>query len=141
MNNENTTINKSREGLAEWIKNLIEAAKEDTPFSTFWFKEDDYDNSPFCIVGGWSKGFSEEHFADLLCVSKSNPNYAMCLKIAVNEGPDTSDDFDTLAMPINADGTVDDTCIALERSDDPMLAAEFFWNELERITKEHTKTT
>jgi hypothetical protein len=40
-------------------------------------------------------------------------------------------------MPIGKDGEVDDTCVALEYEDDPEELAMFFWNELERITKEH----
>lgn len=134
MNMEVTT--KTLESLAEWIKNLIEEAKQDTPYSVFWFKENDYDAEPFSIVGGWSAGFSED-FAEVLCISKSSPKYAMCIKIVVNEGPYASADFDSLKMPIGLDGEVDDTCVALELEDDPMEAAQFFWHELDRITKEH----
>lgn len=136
MNTEIKTVTKTIEGLTEWIKELIEEAKADTPFAVCWFKENDYDAEPFCIVGGWSEGFSED-YADLLYISKSSPKYAMCVKIVVNEGPCVCADFDYLKMPIGTDGYVDDTCVTLERGDDPSAVAMFFWSELERINKEH----
>lgn len=132
----NTTINKSIQGLTDWITNLIEAAKEDTPFSVHWFRETDYDNEPFCIVGGWSDGFSKD-YEGLLLISKSSPTYAMCIKIVVNDGPYAYADFDSLNMPIGVNGEVDDTCIALELDENPEAIAQFYWNELERITNEH----
>lgn len=135
MNMEITT--KSLESLTEWVKNLIENAEQDTPYAVCWFKENDYDAEPFSIVGGWSEGFSEA-FADLLYISKSSPKYAMCVKIVVNEGPSVCADFDYLNMPVGKDGEVDDTCVALERGDEPAAIAAFLWNELERITKEYT---
>jgi hypothetical protein len=136
MNTENTTINKTVEGLAAWLRNLIEEAKADTPFAVSWFRETDYDSEPFCIVGGWSDGFSEE-YDDILCISKSSPKYAMCVKIVVNDGPYAYADFDSLDMPLDLNGEVEDTCISLDLDEDVEGLAAFLWNELERITKEH----
>jgi hypothetical protein len=120
--------------LADWIEDLKEAAKDDTCFSIAWFKETE--NDPFSIIGGWMEGFSED-YSDLVCISKSNPQYAMCVKIAVNEGPYAYTDFEIMDMPVNEDGDVDDTCIALEYDDDSESLAMFLLTELERITKEH----
>ena len=132
----NTEFKKNVEALAEWIEALKEAAKDDNCFSISWFKENDFDGAPFCIVGGWAKGFSED-FADILCVSKSNPEYAMCIKIAVNEGPDSNPEFDKAKMPVDKNGVIEDTLLAIEQDDDPIALAHFFWNELERITKDY----
>ena len=129
INNKNNML----DSLATWIEELMKAAKEDEFFSVKWFGETR--NEPFNIVGGWSEGFSEE-YDDLIFISKSEPNYAMCVKIVVNDGQ-YCPDFETLNMPIDADGYVDDTCVALELEDDPMSTAKFFLNEWERITKEH----
>jgi hypothetical protein len=40
-------------------------------------------------------------------------------------------------MPVNAEGEVDDTCIALEYDDDSESLAQFLLMELDRITKEY----
>lgn len=120
--------------LAEWIEELKEAARNDESFSIAWFKPTE--NNPFSIIGGWMEGFSE-NYSGLLCISKSNPQYAMCVKIAVNEGPYAYTDFEIMNMPVAADGEVDDTCIALEYDDDTESLAQFLLMELERITKEY----
>jgi hypothetical protein len=120
--------------LVEWLESLKEAARDDESFSIAWFKPTE--NDPFSIIGGWMEGFSE-NYSGLLCISKSNPQYAMCVKIAVNEGPYAYTDFELMNMPVNAEGEVDDTCIALEYDDDSESLAQFFLIELERITKEY----
>ena len=120
----------TKEALAGWIKGLKQAAKEDEQFSVSWFiptKE-----SPFSIVGGWLEGFDPSH-ADLFCQSKSNPTYCMCVKICVNEGPYAYCDFETLDMPMDDNGEVDDNCFALEWNDDPAKVAEFFMIEWEQL--------
>ena len=122
------------EELADWIKDLIYTAKNDGALSVSWFGGTK--DEPFNIVGGWSEGFSED-LADVICISKQSPDYAMCVKIVVNEGPYAYTDFDMLPMPFSDD--VDDTCIALEWEDDPMTTAEFFLHEWERITHEYGK--
>lgn len=122
--------------LAEWIEALKEAAEDDNCFSVAWFKETE--KEPFSIVGGWSEGFSED-YADLLHISKSNPSYAMCVKIIENKEPYACADYDSLDMPVDKNGEVDDTCIALELEDNPEAVAMFYLNEWERITKEHIK--
>lgn len=131
MNTKNTAMLNN---LTEWIEEIIEAAKDDNCFSIAWFKGTE--NKPFSIIGGWMEGFSED-YSDLLCISKSNPKYAMCIKIAVNEGPYAYTDFEMMDMPINKEGDVDDTCIALEYNDDPKATAEFFLGEWERIMREY----
>lgn len=123
------------ESLAAWIEELKEAAKKDEQFSISWFKGTK--DEPFSIIGGWDGRFSES-MADILCSSNGDPSYAMCVKIAVNEGPYAYTDFEIMNMPINPETKeVDDTCIALEWEDDPMLTAEFFMSEWERIKVEY----
>lgn len=121
----------TKEALAGWIKGLQQAAKEDEQFSVSWFiptKEE-----PFSIVGGWLGGFAPSE-ADLFCQSKSEPTYAMCIKIIVNEGPYAYCDFETLDMPMSEEtGEVDDNCITLEWKDDPAKVAEFFMIEWEQL--------
>ena len=125
-----TTINN----LAAWIEDIKEAAKEDTSFSIAWFK--DTEDKPFSIIAGWQKMFQED-YSDLFCVSKSHPEYVMCIKVAVNEGPYAYTDFDAMNMPLGIDNEVDDTCIPLEWDDPAEVAAQFFLMEWERIMSEH----
>jgi hypothetical protein len=126
------------EELAKWIAYVKKAAKNDICYSILWFKGTDTDDCPFSIVAGWQKGFSADQ-ADLFCISKSNPEYAMSIKIVENEGPYAYIDYDIMNMPTTEDGEVDDTCIPLEWSDDPEYVAQFFMTEWERIMKEHSK--
>ncbi len=126
----NTTINS----LAVWIESLKEAARKDETFSISWFKGTK--NEPFSIIGGWMEGFSDS-YDDLLCISKSEPKYAMCVKIAINEGPYAYTDFEIMNMPYDSEGNVDDTCIALQWDDDAEELAAWLLTEWERITKEY----
>ena len=119
--------------LAAWIRSLIESAKADETFSISWFNGTK--DSKFSIVGGWMEGFSED-YNDILCISKSNPNYAMCVKIAVNNGPYNYTDFEIMDMPVDSNGEVDNTCIALDLDEDVDAMADFFSCEWERITRE-----
>jgi hypothetical protein len=130
--------NKTLKQLAEWVKRLMKEAENDTNLSVSWFLMPDEKDTPFKIVGGWSEGFSKE-YADLLYISKSEPKYAMCIKVAVDSGPSVGDckDFDTINMPTYKHGEVDDTCVPLEQNDDPEQVAKFYLHELERITKEY----
>ena len=68
-------------------------------------------------------------------MSKSNPTWAMCVKVVVNNGPYASVDFEQLDMPTTPNGEVDDTCLTLEHSDDPKALAQFFEMEWERLYK------
>lgn len=123
--------------LAEWLSELIEAAKNDESFCIAWFKETE--NEPFSIIGGWMECFSDQ-YDDVLCISKSNPTYAMCVKIAINEGPYAYTDFEIMEMPYDPNtGDVDDTCIALDYDEDVEGLAQFLWGEWERIMKEYNK--
>jgi hypothetical protein len=127
--------NEIIESLAAWINGLLEAAEADEEFSISWFNETE--DKPFSIVGGWLDGFSD-CYDDILCISKRNPNYAMCIKIVVNEGPYAYTDYEAMSMPYDEKtGEIDDTEIALEWRDNPLETATFFWNEWERIMKEH----
>lgn len=134
MKNETSEITKVTEfqkKLAEWIEEIKKAAKEDNSFSIAWFGETK--NEPFSIIAGWMEGFSED-YSNLLCISKSEPKYAMCIKIAINDGPYAYTDFEIMNMPSDpVSGEVDDTCIALEYDDDPEVLAQFFTMEWERI--------
>lgn len=122
--------------LVTFLRGLIEDAKEDKQFSIAWFGPTIY--TPFSIIGGWMSGFSED-YGDILCISKSDPSYAMCVKIVVNdeEGQYAYTDFEIMDMPINAEGDVDDTCIALDYDEDVASLARFLICEWERIMKEH----
>ena len=81
--------------------------------------------------------FDNNDFSDLFCCSKSQPEYVMCVKIAVNEGPYAYTDFEAMNMPTNEFGEVDDNCIPLELDDSAEAAAQFFLTEWERLMKEH----
>jgi hypothetical protein len=120
----------TKEQLTSWITDLQEAAKNDEQFLVDWFKRTK--ECPFSIIGGWMDGFNPNE-ADLFCQSKSNPTYAMCIKICVNKGPYAYTDFEMLDMPMTEDGEVDDNCIALEWGDDPAKVAEFFMIEWEQL--------
>ena len=120
----------TREELAAWIRDLINAAENDECFDVDWFEPTK--NSKFSIVGGWEDGYDPAD-ADLFCLSESNPTYAMSVKICANNGPYTYCDFETLDMPVDANGDPDDTSIALEWEDNPENAAEFFMIEWERL--------
>ena len=117
-----------------WIEHLKEMAKEDEAFSISWFKGTE--DSPFSIVGGWSEGFSG--YDELLCISKSDPDYSMCVKVAVNDGPYAYVDFDCIDMPYDKEtNEVDDTCVALEWEDDSEDLAIWLLGQWERLMKEH----
>lgn len=123
--------------LAQWVDELRDLAERDDNLDYAIF-ESSVKNEPFAIVGGWSEGFSEE-YSDVLYVSKSNPNYAMCIKIIINDGPWEYTDYDLLDMPVNGTYEVEDTNIALERSDLSIAVAEFYLRELERIIEDNIK--
>ena len=131
----NTTF--TLENLTEWIETIKEAAKEDTSFSIAWFKPTS--ETPFSIIAGWQKMFTNNDFSDLFCVSKSHPEYVMCIKVAVNDGPYAYTDFEVMNMPTDKLGEVDDTCMPLEWNDPPEVAAQFFMMEWERIMEEHSE--
>ena len=131
----NTTI--SKESLSAWIKELKETAKQDTTISIAWFPGTV--ESPYSIIAGWQKIFTNDNFSDLFCTSKSQPEYAMCIKVAINDGPYAYTDFEVMNMPLDKTGDIDDTCVPLEWDDDPEAAAMFFMHEWERIMKEHGK--
>jgi hypothetical protein len=130
------TTKFTKEDLAAWIKDIMEFAKEDSDMTVSWFGKTI--KEPFCIVAGWQKMFKED-YSDLFCASKSQPEYVMCVKIAIND-KQLSPDFESLNMPMNAHfEEVDDTMVPLEWDDNPEVAAEFFMHEWERITKAHGK--
>lgn len=125
----------TKESLAAWLEEIKEAAKEDTSFSIAWFPETE--DKPFSIIAGWQKYFTNDDFSEVFCISKSHPEYTMCVKVAINDGPYAYTDFEVMNMPLDKTGDVDDTCVPLEWDDDPEAAAMFFMHEWERIMKEH----
>lgn len=120
--------------LATWIESLKQSARNDEIFDISWFNGTKH--TPFAIIGGWMSGFNED-WSDLMCISKGDPSYCMCVKIAINEGPYAYTDFELMNMPYDEDGNVDDTCFALEWEDDSESLATWFVGEWERIMKEH----
>lgn len=134
MNNNNTMTDKKVKALTDWIDDLKKAAENDESFDIAWFKGTE--NEPLSIIGGWLEGFSEA-YSDLLYISKSNPKYAMCIKIANNEGPYLYTDFEMMNMPIDKNGEVDANCIALERTDNSEELARLYLIEWERLMKEY----
>lgn len=136
MTTKITNYSETIKKLAAWIEDIKEAAKDDNCFSIAWFE--DTENKPFSIVAGWEKRFTNQDFSDLFCCSKSHPEYVMCVKVAINEGPYAYTDFEAMNMPSNPEtGDVDDTCIPLEWDDSAEAAAIFFLGEWERIMQEH----
>lgn len=119
--------------LATWIEGLKQSARNDEIFDISWFNGTKH--TPFAIIGGWMSGFNED-WSDLMCISKGDPSYCMCVKIAINEGPYAYTDFELMNMPYDEDGNVDDTCVALEWEDDAESLASWFVCEWERIMKE-----
>ena len=129
----------TKESLAAWIADIIEAAKDDTSFSIAWFPGTE--NQPYSIIAGWADRFSDNsEVEDMFCVSESNPKYAMCIKIAINEGPYAYTDYEIMNMPFEGDGEVDDNEIMLEWEDDPDGLADFFIHEWERIMDTYGET-
>ena len=126
--------NETIKDLAAWIEDLKEAARRDDAVSISWFNGTK--DKPFAIIGGWADGFADD-YADIMCISKADPNYAMCVKIAINEGPYAYTDFEIMNMPYDEEGNVDDTEVALEWDDDPEEAARWLLCEWERIMEEH----
>lgn len=127
------TTKFTKEQLTEWIKDIKEAAKEDTSFSIAWFKGTE--DAPLSIIAGWAERFANNSGVDdLFCCSKSNPKYVMCIKIAENEGPYAYTDYEIMNMPYDrATEEVDNTEIMLEWDDPADYAAEFFMHEWERL--------
>lgn len=120
------------EQLTAWIADLKKKAENDEDGIFYFPNTKPY---AFNIVGGWSDGFSEG-FNDLLHISKSNPSYAMSVKIVCNEAdPDVN--FDNLVEPwdVNEEEPAG-PCVAIELEDDPAQLAEFILCEWERIQKE-----
>ena len=120
----------TKEQLTTWIAGLKKSAERDENFSVSWFGPTK--DTIVSIVGGWLEGFYPTD-ADLFCMSKSNPTFVMCVKIVVNRGPYVYTDFDILNMPVDINGEVEDTCIALEWDDEPENMAEFYMAEWERL--------
>lgn len=120
--------------VAVWIEELKEFARQDENILISWFGGTK--DKPVSIIAGWLGGFSESD-RRTLCMSKSQPDYAMCIKIAINEGPYAYTDFEIMNMPYDPDtGEVDDTCTALEYDDDSEVLAEYLVGEWERIMKD-----
>ncbi len=120
--------------LTKWLQTVVENAKCDEQL--LFTKFENTKNEELNIVAGWSKGFSKD-FADLLYISEADPDYAMCVKIVENNGPYAYTDFDLLDMPIDRYGEVEDTCIAIEQTDDLESLAQFLYCEWERLTDEY----
>ena len=118
--------------LTKWLEDLINKAELDTE-SVSYFR--DTKDSPYCIVGGWGEGYSDE-LTDLVYTSESNPDYAMCVKIVKQEdSPDVNLDY--LLEVVNPEtGDVEFETLPIERDDGFTELARFLLNEWERISKD-----
>ena len=119
------------EELSVWITDIIESAKRDENCLVYWFVPTM--RSPYSIVAGWQK---LSNMPEEFCISRSQPDYVMSIKVVENADL-ICPDFDSLIMPTDQHGEVDDTCMPLEWSDPAEVAAQFFLMEWERIMKEH----
>ncbi len=121
--------------LELWVEELRKDAEnsDDLKYSVFY---PDGNDSPFCIVGGWSKGFTAD-YSDVLYVNKTDPGYAICIKVALTSKSTVHKNFDDFAMPVDSYGNTEDTCVALERDDLSIAAAMFYLNEYERLVEEY----
>ena len=133
------TIKFTKEQLAAWIEDIKEAAKDDTSFSIAWFEGTK--NAPLAIIAGWSECFADNsEVNDLFCCSKSQPRYAMCIKIAENDGPYAYTDYDAMNMPWDEESEeVENTEVMLEWDDPSDYVAEFFMHEWERIMETYAE--
>lgn len=118
--------------LTKWLEDLINKAELDTE-SVSYFR--DTKDSPYCIVGGWGEGYSDE-LTDLVYISESNPDYAMCVKIVKQEdSPDVNLDY--LLEVVNPEtGDVEFETLPIERDDNLTELARFLISEWERILKD-----
>lgn len=118
--------------LTKWLEDLINKAELDTE-SVSYFR--DTKDSPYCIVGGWGEGYSDE-LTDLVYTSESNPDYAMCVKIVKQEdSPDVNLDY--LLEVVNPEtGDIEFETLPIERDDDLTELARFLISEWERILKD-----
>ena len=121
--------------LTLWLKELKAMATIDDSSSIYWFPGTKTEK--LSIIGGWQPGFNVA-WNDLFYISKSEPEYAMCIKIAVNEGPYAYTDFEIMNMPVTEDGEVDDTLFALEHGDDLEMLATWLAGEWERMIKDYS---
>lgn len=121
--------------LVEWLKSLIEVAAKDETILYSLFEGTE--NEPYAIAGGWDNGYG--NLDGVTCNSKEAPDYAMCVKIIINDGPWAYNTFEFLNMPYDKEtGEVDNTCIALEWEDNLEELALWLATEWERIMKENT---
>ena len=120
----------TKESLMAWIKEVIDAAKVDSPMAIAYFEGTA--TEPICLVAGWHKVFKDNSEADIFCMSNSRPGYIMSIKIV----PNGALDFDS-TEPVITGGDVDDTCFPLEWDDNIEYAADFFTHEWERLMEEH----
>lgn len=132
------TAKFTQEQLASWINDIKDAAKNDESFSIAWFPGTQ--DQPIAITAGWSPRFaSNSEVADFFCISKSHPEYAMCIKIVDNKNSNTYIDYEFMDMLVDPiTGEVEDTEVILEWDDSPACAAEFFTYEWERLMAAHT---
>jgi hypothetical protein len=117
--------------LAQWVELLKDIAEQDFECAVTWFKPTQA--SPISIVGGWQGGNYPGVNDDLFCTSKKHPDQIMCIKIIINPTPNNFADFETLKMPVDIRGDVDDTCLMLEWDDDSERVATFFLGEWIRM--------
>ena len=129
--------NKELKRLSNWV-DYLRASAENNPdlvYTIFYPRLDNNETKErLYIVGGWSKGFSAD-YSDVLYINKDNPNYAMCIKVAVAPASVSNVDFDNFDMPVDMNGNIEDTCVSLEREDTSLGVAMFYLNEYERILK------
>lgn len=127
--------NEKLDRLELWVDELRKDAEtnDDLKYSVFY---PDGNDSPFCIVGGWSKGFNTS-FSDIFYANRTDPSLALYIKVAMVPKSSVHNTFDDFVLPVDCYGNIEDTCVALEKDDLSLAVAMFYLNEYERLTEEN----
>lgn len=129
-------ITESKEGkqvkeLTNFIASAVDEMPEFDDGEFRWFELD----GDLAVVIGWESGFGEELRDDAI-QSKSDPNYALCIKIGENPNGYAYTDMEMTNMPFSKeDGEVWDTDTSLYKGQDFTKLAKWYLNEYKSIRK------
>ena len=121
--------------LTDWIQKLMDEADTTKDTKNKWYNYNSefeaVEFMPYFIVAGWSAEYPEG-LSDLFFMKDGK---ALGLKVVPNLTYEHA--FDTLNMPVDKSGEVEDISVMIERDDDAAALADFFLAELERLIKEY----